>query len=190
MIGVAVWGYGQRSEQPQLRIIGMVILAIALAALRTSPLVRRQPTMIETAALSLRSCLRAHFVRGLPDAQPSSGATPAARRLTVDRAHDLQCRSPVDEITGAPACSATSASDVVQRLRPTFLIDRTAIRRSSQPIQVSINGGEITGTSVLNSTPASTVQEIRYLTYGQASACSDSQQSASGPVILVTLMGR
>jgi chromate transport protein ChrA len=36
LIGVAVWGYGQRTEQPQLRIIGMVILAIALL-LRFAP---------------------------------------------------------------------------------------------------------------------------------------------------------
>jgi hypothetical protein len=90
----------------------------------------------------------------------------------------------VDEITSAGLLGST-AFDVVQRLRPTFLIDRTAIRRSSQPIQVSINGGEITGTSVLNSTPASTVQEIRYLTYGQASARFGAK--VNGPIILVML---
>jgi chromate transport protein ChrA len=36
LIGVAVWGYGQRMEQPQVRIVGMVILAIALL-LRFAP---------------------------------------------------------------------------------------------------------------------------------------------------------
>ena len=30
LIGIGVWGYGQRTEQPQVRIAGMVILAIAL----------------------------------------------------------------------------------------------------------------------------------------------------------------
>src|SRR5437763_4752004 len=75
----------------------------------------------------------------------------------------------VDEIANAGLLGSTTY-DVVQRLRPTFLIDRTAIRRSSQPIMVSINGGELSSTSVLYSTPASAVQEIRYLTYGQASA--------------------
>jgi chromate transport protein ChrA len=36
LIGIAVWGYGQRTEQPQVRIVGMVILAIALL-LRFAP---------------------------------------------------------------------------------------------------------------------------------------------------------
>jgi chromate transport protein ChrA len=30
LIGIAVWGYGQRTDQPQVRIVGMVILAVAL----------------------------------------------------------------------------------------------------------------------------------------------------------------
>ena len=30
LVGISVWGYGQRAEQPQVRIVGMVILAIAL----------------------------------------------------------------------------------------------------------------------------------------------------------------
>ena len=29
-IGVVVWGYGQRFELPQMRIVGMGILAVAL----------------------------------------------------------------------------------------------------------------------------------------------------------------
>jgi chromate transport protein ChrA len=36
LIGIAVWGYGQRTDQSQLRIAGMVILAIALL-LRFAP---------------------------------------------------------------------------------------------------------------------------------------------------------
>jgi hypothetical protein len=30
LIGIGVWGYGQRTEQPQVRIAGMAVLAIAL----------------------------------------------------------------------------------------------------------------------------------------------------------------
>lgn len=36
LIGIAVWGYGQRTDQPQVRIVGMVILAVALL-LRFAP---------------------------------------------------------------------------------------------------------------------------------------------------------
>ena len=36
LIGIAVWGYGQRTDQSQLRVAGMVILAIALL-LRFAP---------------------------------------------------------------------------------------------------------------------------------------------------------
>ena len=58
----------------------------------------------------------------------------------------------------------------MQRLRPSYLIDRTAGRRtSSQPIQVSVNGGQMGAISALNVIPASTVAEIRYFTFGDAS---------------------
>ncbi|MEO5818739.1 MAG: hypothetical protein ABIT20_25950 [Gemmatimonadaceae bacterium] len=30
LIGIAVWGYGQRTGQPQVRVAGIVILAVAL----------------------------------------------------------------------------------------------------------------------------------------------------------------
>ena len=36
LIGVGVWGYGQRMEQPQMRVAGMAILAVALL-LRFAP---------------------------------------------------------------------------------------------------------------------------------------------------------
>lgn len=36
LIGIAVWGYGQRTEQPQVRVAGIVILAVALL-LRFAP---------------------------------------------------------------------------------------------------------------------------------------------------------
>jgi hypothetical protein len=36
LVGVAVWGYGQRIENPPMRIAGMAILAVALL-LRFAP---------------------------------------------------------------------------------------------------------------------------------------------------------
>ena len=36
LVGVAVWGYGQRADLPQVRVGGMVILMIALL-LRFAP---------------------------------------------------------------------------------------------------------------------------------------------------------
>jgi hypothetical protein len=78
---------------------------------------------------------------------------------------------------------------VVQRLRPAYLIDKTAgPRRSTQPIMVSVNGGQLSGLNALDAIPASTIAEIRYLTVGEASQRFASRNS--GPVILVTLMSR
>lgn len=77
----------------------------------------------------------------------------------------------------------------VQRLRPAYLIDKTAgARRSSQPIMISVNGGQLSPLSELNAIPASTIAEIRFLTVGEASQRFRSRNS--GPVILVTLMSR
>lgn len=93
-----------------------------------------------------------------------------------------------EEMTNAGVLGV-SAYEAVQRLRPSYLIDRIAGRRtSSQPIQVSVNGGQMSAVSALNVIPASTVSEIRYFTFGEASHRFGSR--ASGPVILVLLMTR
>ena len=112
-------------------------------------------------------------------------------------------RQPLDEATAAAIAQSVltneemtqagvlglSVFEAVQRLRPGFLIDRTAGRRAStRPIQVSVNGGQMGAISALNVIPASTVAEIRYLTFGEASQRFGSR--AIGPVILVTLMTR
>lgn len=89
-----------------------------------------------------------------------------------------------DEITNSGLLGST-AMDVVQRLRPGFLIDRTAIRNSSQPIMVSVNAGQLSATNSLNSIPGSTIQEIRYLSTGEAATRFAGR--ANGPVILVVL---
>jgi hypothetical protein len=78
---------------------------------------------------------------------------------------------------------------VVQRLRPSYLIDKTAgSRRTTQPIMVSVNGGQLSGLNALNSIPAASIAEIRYLTLGEATQRFNNRNS--GPVILVTLMSR
>ena len=83
----------------------------------------------------------------------------------------------------------TTAYEAVLRLRPGFLIDRTGGRRTSNTsIMVSVNGGQISAVATLNSIPASTVAEIRYLSIGEAAQRFGSR--ASGPVILVMLMMR
>jgi hypothetical protein len=82
-----------------------------------------------------------------------------------------------------------TAMVAVQQLRPGFLIDRTAGRRtSSQPISVSVNGGQMSPVNELNSIPVSTVGEIQYFTAGEAATRFNNR--ANGPVILVTLLAR
>jgi len=84
-----------------------------------------------------------------------------------------------------------TADIAVQRLRPAYLIDKNAgasRRATPQPIQVSVNGGQLAGLSALSSIPASTIAEIRYFTGGEASQRFRTRTNA--PVILVTLMSR
>lgn len=95
-----------------------------------------------------------------------------------------------EELTQAGLLGST-AFEAVQQLRPRFFIDRmagAARRTSSQPIQVSVNGGQMGPISALNSIPSSTVAEIRYLSVGEATQRFGGR--ATGPVILVVLMTR
>jgi hypothetical protein len=110
-------------------------------------------------------------------------------------------RNPQDDAPSAPSISSNvitqeemaqagllgvTAFEAVQRLRPGYLIDRTAGRRTSiHPIQVSVNGGQLSGLNALGSIPVATIAEIRYLTTGEASQRFGSR--SVGPVILVTL---
>jgi hypothetical protein len=83
----------------------------------------------------------------------------------------------------------STAFIAVQRLRPAYLIDKTAgPRRSTQPTMVSVNGGQLSGLGALNAIPSSTIAEIRYFTVGEAAQRFRNRNS--GPVILVTLMSR
>jgi hypothetical protein len=103
----------------------------------------------------------------------------------------LGITSPVlsaEELRASGALGGT-AYEAVRRLRPGFLIDRTAgARRTTQPIQVSVNRGQLSPISLLNSIPASTVSEIRYLTLSDATSRLGTR--VEGPVILVTLSTR
>jgi hypothetical protein len=119
--------------------------------------------------------------------QPSSGAAPATG--------DSPSAAPAtyNIITAQQIADANLLGNVayvvVQRLRPAYLIDKTAgPRRSTQPIMVSVNGGQLSALNALNAIPASTIAEIRYLTLGEATQRFNNRNS--GPVILVTLMSR
>ncbi len=116
------------------------------------------------------------------------GAACATRSSTSDGEASTGFTSNVltaEELRSAGALGVT-AYEAVRQLRPGFLIDRTAgARRNTQPTQVSVNRGQLSPVSMLNSIPASTVSEIRYLTVGEATQRLGGR--VTGPVILVTL---
>ena len=114
---------------------------------------------------------------------------PAARSAEAqpegDRAYNVITREELYEkaLLGGTALAA------VQRLRPSYLIDKTAGRLASgQPFQVSINDGQLTDASALGRLPVTNIAEIRYLTTGEAA--QHFRNRANGPVILITLMSR
>lgn len=121
-----------------------------------------------------------------------AGAGGCARAATTSEpAETSSITSPVltaEELRSSGALGGT-AYEAVRRLRPGFLIDRTAgARRTTQPIQVSVNRGQLSPLTSLNTIPASTVSEIRYLTHGEASQRFGAR--GTGPVILVTVSTR
>ena len=75
--------------------------------------------------------------------------------------------------------------EVIRQLRPWFLNNPAGARNSNHPISVSINGGDMRPFSILQSTQAQSVREIRYLTTSEAFARFSFR--APGPVILLTL---
>ena len=80
----------------------------------------------------------------------------------------------------------TTAYLAIQRLRPAYLIDKTAGAATTiHPISVSVNGGQLTSMNTLISLPTQTIAEIRYLDIGNAAQRFHNR--ATGPVILVTL---
>ena len=80
----------------------------------------------------------------------------------------------------------TTAYLAIQRLRPAYLIDKTAGAAATiHPISVSVNGGQLTEMNTLISIPTQAIAEIRYLDIGNAAQRFHNR--ATGPVILVTL---
>ena len=126
--------------------------------------------------LLLLSCVSA-ACRSAP-----AGTTPPAS-AEPDRTYNVITRQELSEA----ALLGSTAFVAVQRLRPSYLIDKTAGRlASSQPLQVSVNEGRLTDASALNSIPVTTIAEIRYFTTGDAA--QHFRNRSSGPVILVTLL--
>lgn len=80
----------------------------------------------------------------------------------------------------------TTAFLAIQRLRPAYLIDKTAgATRTVHPISVSVNGGQLTSLNTLITIPTHAIAEIRYLDIGNAAERFHNR--ATGPVILITL---
>ena len=106
----------------------------------------------------------------------------SAHSVTVSRNYDFITR---DELAEA-SLLGTTAWLAIQRLRPSYLIDKAAgAGLSIHPIAVSVNGGEFTRLDMLSTIPTQAVAEIRYLDLGNAAQRFHNR--ATGPVILVTL---
>ena len=100
----------------------------------------------------------------------------------TSRSYDVITRDELAETS----LLGTTAWLAIQRLRPSFLIDKTAgAARTLHPLSVSVNGGELTGGNALTSIPAQSIAEIRYFDIGNAARRFHNR--APGPVILVTL---
>ena len=114
---------------------------------------------------------------------PAVGAAMSpADSLRASRVYNVITR---DELTEA-SLLGTSAYIAGQRLRPSYLIDKTAGAASSiHPLWVSVNGGQLTPVNTLLSIPFQTIAEIRYLDIGDAA--QRFRNRATGPVILVRL---
>ena len=113
-----------------------------------------------------------------PSAAPSVGAD--AQR--TPHIYDILTRDELAEESQL----GTTAYLAIQRLRPAYLIDKTAgAARSIHPISVSVNGGQLNPLNTLISIPTQAIAEIRYLDIGNAAQRFNNR--ATGPVILVTL---
>jgi hypothetical protein len=120
---------------------------------------------------------------GACHSQPDPGAMlTAADSARASRTYNLITRTELAE----ESLLGTTAYLAVQRLRPAYLIDKTAGAASTlHPISVSVNGGQLTDVNTLNSIPTQTIAEIRYLDTGNAAQRFHNR--STGPVILVTL---
>lgn len=114
--------------------------------------------------------------------KPATSIVSGADSGKASRTYDLITR---DELVDA-SLLGTTAFLAIQRLRPSYLIDKTAgAARTTHPLSVSVNGGQLSALNTLNSIPTQTIAEIRYLDIGNAAQMFHNR--ATGPVILVTL---
>lgn len=114
---------------------------------------------------------------------PRDGAVPSpADSLRASREYNVITR---EEMTEA-SLMGTTVWLAVQRLRPSYPIDKTAGAAATlHPLSVSVNGGQLRPVSTLLGIPVQAVAEIRYLDIGDAA--QRFRNRATGPVILVTL---
>lgn len=113
---------------------------------------------------------------------PSGNASTNADPQSAPRVYDLITRVELAEESQL----GTTAYLAIQRLRPAYLIDKTAGAAATiHPILVSVNGGQLTSSNALKSIPTQAIAEIRYLDIGNAAQRFHNR--ATGPVILVTL---
>ena len=114
--------------------------------------------------------------------KPASTIMGGADSGKASRTYNLITR---DELAEA-SLLGTTAYLAIQRLRPAYLIDKTAgAARTIHPLSVSVNGGELTRLDALITIPTQTIAEIRYLDAGNAAQRFHNR--ATGPVIVVTL---
>ena len=127
-------------------------------------------------------CLTLAGLVGACRPTPATGIRTGADSAKVSPNYDLITS---DELAEA-SLLGTTAWLAIQRLRPGYLIDKTAgAARSIHPISVSVNGGQLTSLDRLSTIPTQSVAEIRYLDLGNAAQRFHNR--ATGPVILVTL---
>ncbi len=116
---------------------------------------------------------------------PSGAPMTASDSTRASREYNLITRDELAEESQL----GTTAYLAIQRLRPAYLIDKTAGAAATiHPISVSVNGGQLSLVNTLMSIPTQTIAEIRYLDIGNASQRFHGR--ATGPVILVTLTER
>ena len=124
------------------------------------------------AALALAGCHHA----------PTPEATTTADTQRAPHLYDIITRDELAEESQL----GTTAYLAIQRLRPAYLVDKTAgAAVTLHPIAVSVNGGQLSSMNTLLSIPTQTIAEIRYLDIGNAAQRFHNR--SSGPVILVTL---
>jgi hypothetical protein len=113
---------------------------------------------------------------------PSAESSTSAGAQRAPHVYDMITRDELAEESQL----GTTAYLAIQRLRPAYLIDKTAgAARTLHAITVSVNGGQLTSINTLISIPTQAIAEIRYLDIGNAAQRFNNR--ATGPVILVTL---